>query len=432
MKKKRFIIMPRWHGAAMRSSVARTPEARGVSVLAVVSARRHELGSSANDLATALRDHGISEHIVLGPSMSSLSGQLGASIAASVAKVAGVGPDGQASLLGAVAIEVADQATADGIARDIPDFDVIRDVQLELIGPVRSSSDTRIAANPDWRWFHEHVDAHVAAAAGVKGKGIGVAILDTGVDSTHPELTGRIEAGVTFDIGAGTWTVTQGSSDTDTHGTHVAGIVGGKETGIAPGTKLYSATTIPAGRGWYSEFILALEWAATNPDIQIVNLSAGLQGYHPQMLEAVTSLKALDILPIIAIGNEGRNRTRSPGNYDSVLSVGATDSRRHVASFSGGGIMQPDAQQYTVPDVVAPGDGIRSCVPGDGYALLSGTSMAAPIVSGIAALLLERYPNTIASELESALLETAVDLQTAAARQGAGLISYVKAAAYLD
>ena len=184
---------------------------------------------------------------------------------------------------------------------------------------------------------------------------------------------------------------------------------------------------IPGGFGNLSDFVLALEWAATQPEVQIVNMSAGIRGYLPEMREPVADLLAVGVLPVIATGNEGRNRTRSPGNYNEVLSIGASNRQSRIASFSSGGTLIADNHQYWVPDLVAPGESVYSSVMGGGYESWNGTSMATPIASGVAALILEKYPAMTVFDLRETLLTTCRDLGFSGDRQGAGLVQ-VKAA----
>jgi subtilisin family serine protease len=131
------------------------------------------------------------------------------------------------------------------------------------------------------------------------------------------------------------------------------------------------------------------------------------------------------------VGNEGRGTSRSPGNYDAPISVGACDARKRVASFSGGGTIVVDNHQFFVPDVVAPGVDVYSSVPGGQFRSLDGTSMATPVVSGVAALLLEKHPSATNLDLVDALVSTCVDLGYAQDRQGRGLVSFAGADAQL-
>lgn len=179
---------------------------------------------------------------------------------------------------------------------------------------------------------------------------------------------------------------------------------------------------IPNGIGMTSDFISAIEWAGRRPDVQIVNLSAGIVGFTPAMRFVVEGLLAVGVLPVCAVGNEGRNRTRSPGNYIEVVSVGASNIDNRIAGLSGGGTLNVENQQYTVPDLVAPGAGVYSSVMGGGYEAWQGSSMATAIVSGVAALILEKHPDITVLDLTEELLSRCKDLAQPVDRQGMGLV----------
>jgi subtilisin family serine protease len=221
------------------------------------------------------------------------------------------------------------------------------------------------------------------------------------------------------------------SADTLGHGTQVAGLIAGKTVGVAPGAQLLSSIMIPGGRGTVSSFILALDWIARRHfNVPIVNMSAGLPGYIPELREVLKNVLRVGMIPIFAIGNEGPDNTRSPGNYTDVISVGAADHRGDsysVASFSGGGTLLVDNHLYSVPCLVAPGKEVYSSMMGGGYRAASGTSMATPIVAGVAALILEKSPKLGLLELKDELLSTCQDLGLPPARQGKGLVQ-IKAA----
>ncbi len=119
---------------------------------------------------------------------------------------------------------------------------------------------------------------------------------------------------------------------------------------------------IPKGRGSLANFIIALEWAANNPEIQIVNVSAGLRGFFSDMEEVISDMLAVGVLPVCASGNEGRDRHRSPGNYRSVLSVGASNKEGRVAGFSSSGTLIVENTTYNIPHLVAPGEQVYSAV----------------------------------------------------------------------
>ena len=309
-------------------------------------------------------------------------------------------------------------------------MEVIRERVMELIRPEKVIASTKevLADGDPWHLGAVGLAAAALGAAGSGaaarsgGKGVTVVVLDTGIQADHPEIAGRVSAAYTFDVDTWKTKPQQPSADTEGHGTHVAGLIAGKSVGIAPEAKLINGVMIPGGIGKTSDFILAMEWAGSQPEVQVVNMSAGLPGFLPEMTTAVSGLLAVGVLPVVAIGNEGRNRTRSPGNYVEVMSVGASTRDKQVASFSGGGTVSADGHQYEVPDLVAPGKEIYSCKMGGGYEALSGTSMATPIVAGVAALLLERHPHITVTDLYEELLMSCESLGQPKDRQGDGLI----------
>jgi subtilisin family serine protease len=307
---------------------------------------------------------------------------------------------------------------------ELPDILVLRDQPINLIQPVRATLDTKTKLVGKDLWHLQAIGLEQVRKNGFKGTGAGVtvAVLDTGVDAAHPELKNRVARTSEFDVN--TWQARPlgVSIDTQGHGTHVSGLICGQKVGIAPGVQLVNGIMLPHAKGNTSDFILAMEWVAAQPDIQIVNLSAGLAGYEPIMLPAVAGLLAVGVLPVIAIGNEGRNKTRSPGDYVEAFSVGASNEVGRVAGFSSGGVMVADNHRYEVPDLVAPGEAVFSCVMGGGYEAWNGTSMATPIVSGVAALILEKFPQISVPDLIELLLTSCKDLNFPPDRQGQGLI----------
>jgi subtilisin len=156
-------------------------------------------------------------------------------------------------------------------------------------------------------------------------------------------------------------------------------------------------------------------------------MSLGLRGYTPAFEVLMAALRSANVLPIIAVGNEFANTSRSPGNYDNVLSIGAIGEDDKVADFSGSQRFNRTTDPL-VPDLVAPGVDVLSCVPGGRYGKMSGTSMATPHVAGLAALLLQARPNATALQLETAILQScALVPGMPAARANRGLPDGVKA-----
>lgn len=325
------------------------------------------------------------------------------------------------SVTGTAIIKMSEETAAEA-QKEFPDFFILKDQPIDLIKPhkVTASHKNEDELKPEDLW---HLNAVLSPLnRQFTGKNITIAVLDTGIDSSHPALRGKITKAVEFDINQGQIKELNVSLDTDGHGTHVAGLICGDRIGIAPDARVINALMIPKGQGSLVNFILALDWAANNPEIAIVNVSAGLRGFFPDMQEVIGDMLAVGVLPVCASGNEGRDRTRSPGNYRSVVSVGAMNNQNKVASFSSSGNLTIDNHSYSIPHLVAPGEQVYSSVVQGGYEAWDGTSMATPIVSGVAALLLERYPDITVNDLREELFSRCQDLEQPKERQGLGLI----------
>lgn len=283
------------------------------------------------------------------------------------------------------------------------------------------------------------IGAPAAWAAGYNGKGVKIAVLDTGVDTTHPDLKDQVIASKNF-------TTAADASDHFGHGTHVASIAAGtgakshgKYTGVAPGAKILNGKVLDdTGSGDDSGILAGMEWAAAE-GADVVNLSLG--GYDsPEIdpLEAeVNKLSAeKNILFAIAAGNDGPQSIGSPGSAAAALTVGAVDGNDKLADFSSTG---PAADGSIKPDVTAPGVDITAAAAkgsvidqevGEnpaGYLTISGTSMATPHVAGAAAILKQEHPDWGYQELKSALTGSAKAGKYTPFQQGSGRIAVDKA-----
>jgi subtilisin len=274
---------------------------------------------------------------------------------------------------------------------------------LQLIRPLHSAV-ARLTRNI--AWGIEAMRVPELWRQRLTGRGVKVGHLDTGVDGRHPALRRAISSFAFFDLMGRPLEPAPRPFDSDWHGTHTAAIIAGRPVkkryvGVAPGALLASACVIEGG-DTLARVLGGMDWAV-GQGVRVLSMSLGFPGYWPEMLPLTQILRERGILPVFAVGNEGEGQSRSPGNYDEALSVGAVDRQCQVADFSGS---QALTQGYSVPDLVAPGVDIISARPGGGFLSSRGTSMAAPHVAGLAALLLEARPEATVEQLERAILDS--------------------------
>ncbi len=276
---------------------------------------------------------------------------------------------------------------------EAPELSLIRPVAAEAAGPVKG---------PTWGITRLKVDQ--LWAKGLTGDGILVGHLDTGVDGKHPALKGAIAQFAEFDE-LGERVPGAKPHDTGEHGTHTAGTIAGRSVkgsqfGVAPGAKLASAIVIEGGNV-IARILAGMDWIV-GEGAKILSMSLGLRGFHEDFLPLMQAIRNRGILPVIAVGNEDAGSSRSPGNYDIVLSVGAGDENDRVAEFS-------SSQKFArpvdpiVPDLVGPGVSILSSLPGGKFGKLDGTSMATPHIAGLAAVLWQAKPGASVDEIENAI-----------------------------
>ena len=286
------------------------------------------------------------------------------------------------------------------------------------------------------------VHAVGAATARVTGKGVKLAILDTGFDFTHPDFSGRTIHRKSF-VG------TRQAKDMEGHGTHIAGIAGGGRKGrdgvrygLASGARLYVGKILDdAGEGTDGQTLAGIEWALEK-GCQIISMSFGapMEAGEPwsAIFEHVAQIAmAGRCLLVAASGNESERAkdkpviagVNHPANCPSIMAVGALTPALGVADYScagfgfggaGSGGVGPAGYGGQI-DIAAPGDNILSTKPGGGYRRESGTSMATAFVAGMAALLWEQYPAAGAGEIWTRLTQQAWRLALPASDVGAGL-----------
>ncbi len=257
--------------------------------------------------------------------------------------------------------------------------------------------------------------------AGFTGQGVRVAILDTGINRTHPEFTGRITDCKTEVAG------TASCEDDNGHGTHVAGIAGAQginpsAKGVAPNILFMSDKVLDSnGGGILSQVIAGIQWATLGPDgilgtgdeANVISMSLGTSrtwkatncnNADRSMTDAINFAVSNGVTVVAAAGNSGGAGVSLPGCISTTIVVGAVDFNDVLASFSGQGFAMKDH------GVVAPGVGIFSTWLNNGYNTISGTSMATPAVSGAVALLKSANPSLTPADMKIKLFSTAKDL----------------------
>jgi subtilisin family serine protease len=276
-------------------------------------------------------------------------------------------------------------------------------------------------------WNIDRVDAEISWAIST-GDPVKVGVIDTGIDLKHPDLQANIKGGYNA------INPLKSPNDDNGHGTHVAGIIAALNNtigviGVGPNIDLYAIKVLNAnGSGYLSDVIEGLDWAVAN-GMQVVNMSLGtsqdVQSFH----DAIVSAYNAGVTIVAAAGNSG-GTVSYPAAYPEVIAVSATDQNNQIASFSSRG---PEV------DLAAPGVNIYSTYKGQSYATLSGTSMAAPHVTGAAALIIDTKKCDLnldgictPSEVQQRLEQTAIDLGTPGKDNlyGSGLVNVYNALTY--
>ncbi|OMP68416.1 S8 family peptidase [Domibacillus epiphyticus] len=270
------------------------------------------------------------------------------------------------------------------------------------------------------QWNVQAVNASQAWTDGFTGAGVKIAVVDTGIAS-HADLS----------IAGGMSTVDYTSSWTDDngHGTHVAGIIGARKNGIgtvgvAPEAQLFAVKALGSdGEGKLIDILEAVDWAIANK-MDIINLSLGTDGDSQLLNEMLDNAYEQGILIVGSAGNNGTEdgageTTTYPAKYDSVIAVSAVNVYKQRAAFSSTG----KEVEFT-----APGEAVISTYVNEQYASINGTSQAAPHVSGLFALLKQKYPSKTNVELRHEMKRYAEDLGAVDRDPwfGYGLTSYMQ------
>ncbi|BBM84898.1 serine protease AprX [Candidatus Uabimicrobium amorphum] len=290
---------------------------------------------------------------------------------------------------------------------------------------------------PGDKWGLEKIGSKQVNQNGNSGKGVVVAVIDTGVNYLHNELKGRVINGRDFANND------DDSMDDNGHGTHCAGTVAGTTLGVAPEATILAVKVMAKnGGGTWGNIASGVQYVAefnqNGQTVDIVSMSLGGPSPIKKILrDAFDNALAMGIRFAVAAGNSGHYKSTidSPGDQKDVVTIGATNFRNWIAPFSSRGPVIKYGEPYIKPDVVAPGVDITSCWIGgvDATRTISGTSMATPHVAGAMALLLYFQPKTKQSALLKALELTAQDLGDKGKDNnfGSGLIHIPRALAKL-
>lgn len=256
------------------------------------------------------------------------------------------------------------------------------------------------------QWHHKRLGTGAAWTKTMGSKELIVAIIDDGIDRNHEDLKGKI-VNAYDTIRNRKHIIPKGA-----HGTHIAGIIAGSAnngiggTGVAPNVKLMPINVFDGEYADTADIIDAIHYAVQQK-ANIINMSLGDTSYSESLNKAVQEAYKKGVLIVAAAGNEGdmgENVQRVyPAAFSHVISVAATNSSDKRPSYS---------NYHSTVDIAAPGDDILSTLPNGKYGWMSGTSMATPMVAGVAALIWSHEPKLNKTEVEYRLYDSAVDLGT--------------------
>lgn len=295
----------------------------------------------------------------------------------------------------------------------------VREIVLDEVVPmpeVIPGKEVKLKGKHFWSIDNMNV-AKVWEELKLDGKGIVVAVLDTGIDGNHPEFKDKILGFLECYTGSNT------PVDNHGHGSHCAGTIlggslSGQAIGMAPEAKLYAGAIFNAqGSATTSGILKGMEWVLDpdgNPEtddapVLVSNSWGSSSQSNTSFWNAVQTWVNAEIFPVFAAGNSGP-RPRSvgtPGGFPHSFAVGASNKTDGIAYFSSRGPITWDGVEMIKPDVSAPGQDIYSVKKGGGYTSMSGTSMACPGVAGVIALMYQAKPDATIDEIRHALEQTA-------------------------
>lgn len=293
-----------------------------------------------------------------------------------------------------VTVEVPDGKKVDSYIKELESRDDVEYAEPDhIIKLDHTPNDTYF----DYQWHHETIESESSWDQSKGSSSIVVAVIDNGIDLNHSDLKNRIVS--PYDtVNDSSTTLTAGD-----HGTHVAGIIGSSmdnylgTAGVAPNTSIMPIDAFYGESAYTSDVIDAVYYAVNN-GADIINMSLGSSSYSSSFDYAVQYAYQSGVVVIAAAGNSATSTMHYPAAYNNVIAVGSTDEYDSLSYFSNYG--------YWV-DITAPGSNIYSTVPYSSYGYKSGTSMASPVVAGVAALVLAEEPSLSNSEVAQRLYDSA-------------------------
>jgi len=332
--------------------------------------------------------------------------------------------------IGFETIHVYDKATQgfsvrlpDGLVDEVRDIKEVkyvrRDRQEDHTPPDEEAPEDEIISDPEIILGPNEVPENLVRVGGpylgsADFSDFHVAVIDTGIDASHPDLNVVGELDVVADSGAGS---AAPGADPNGHGTHCAGTIGARAdgdgvVGMAPGVPMHAVRVLNAdGSGYWTDIVAGLEYVLEHPEIKVVSMSLGGPVWSTEddpMRDAIEALEAADVLVVVAAGNDTSDTSGfAPAGFDLGLTVSAYDaaggSDNGFAYFSNYG---------DEVDIAAPGVNILSTYPDGNYVELSGTSMATPLVAGAAIAYRAENPGKSMQQVRNKILNSGEDNYT--------------------
>ncbi|WP_338751929.1 S8 family peptidase [Bacillus sp. FJAT-52991] len=263
-------------------------------------------------------------------------------------------------------------------------------------------------------WGYKMVGADKRVPSTLSGKGVKIGIIDSGIDTKHPDL--QVAGGACMMKILDVRGCSNSYNDDAGHGTHVAGVIGAKNNnvgvvGVAPQAQLYSIKVLDKnGLGTISTVMAGIEWGIKH-DMDVLNISITSPDYNEALERMVKQAYDSGLIIVAAAGNEGppwsgeQSSVQYPAKFNEVIAVSSIDEKKQYGELSSIG---------SEVELAAPGENIYSTVPSSfnasGYDVMSGTSMATPYVTGLVALYKEKYPEMTNRQIRTLLQKNAIDL----------------------